>query len=188
MTFDNKQEYRWDDDFSGPLRRVDIKTVVAELEQIERERGTVTPFHLVEAAKNPKSVLHTYFQWDNAQAAHLYRLQQARVLLGGIKVKTISNGEVRRMNVSSVVKKSVRPSSAFDENPVVMVPVSTETNTDALIIKCLSHLYDAMKVISSNADHFEVEVFMLHTLINTLSGKKSTETNTVSEEKLTSVA
>lgn len=47
------------------------------------------------AAKNPGSILHEYFEWDNKKAGHEWRKQQARLLLtryriiykeGGIKI------------------------------------------------------------------------------------------------------
>ncbi len=46
-----------------------------------KRRGTITPERVVQAAKDPKSPLHSRFTWDNTEAAHQWRLQQARQLI-----------------------------------------------------------------------------------------------------------
>ena len=53
-----------------------------ELKRIAREHGGVLhPEHVVEAAANPENVLHQAFEWDDNEAAHQYRLEQARRLI-----------------------------------------------------------------------------------------------------------
>ncbi len=46
-----------------------------------KRRGTITPERVVEAARDPKSPLHSRFCWDDTEAAHQWRLQQARQLI-----------------------------------------------------------------------------------------------------------
>jgi hypothetical protein len=46
-----------------------------------KRRGTITPERVVEAARDPKSPLHSRFTWENDEAAHQWRLQQARQLI-----------------------------------------------------------------------------------------------------------
>jgi hypothetical protein len=43
--------------------------------------GLLRPADVVEAARPVKSPLHSRFEWDNAKAAHDYRLWQARELI-----------------------------------------------------------------------------------------------------------
>jgi hypothetical protein len=40
----------------------------------------VTPKEILEKAKDPKSPLHKYFEWDNSKAGEQYRIYQARHL------------------------------------------------------------------------------------------------------------
>jgi hypothetical protein len=48
--------------------------------------GVVTPYAVVEAAKNPKHILHECFDWDDTSAAYKYRLDTARHLIASIEV------------------------------------------------------------------------------------------------------
>lgn len=43
-----------------------------------RKSGPLTPTRLLRVAKNPNSILHDLFDWDDAKAGHQWRLEQAR--------------------------------------------------------------------------------------------------------------
>lgn len=51
--------------------------------------GRLLPEDVVDAARNPNSVLHNYFTWDDSEAAHQFRLQEARALIKRVKVDLI---------------------------------------------------------------------------------------------------
>ena len=53
---------------------------------IEDRDGNVTPESILEDAGNEVSPLHDFFEWDNAEAAQMYRLDQARYLLRSIHI------------------------------------------------------------------------------------------------------
>ena len=56
--------------------------VVAELEELLVEGGgALNPEAVVKRAKRVRSALHPYFEWDDGEAAHQFRLEQARKLL-----------------------------------------------------------------------------------------------------------
>ena len=56
--------------------------MMTELEYlVERNGGTITPQIVVEAARKEKSVLRSYFDWNDTTAAFQYRLEQARKLI-----------------------------------------------------------------------------------------------------------
>lgn len=58
-----------------------------ELEQIERN-NTITPEHIVEYAERHKdSELYKCFEWDDKEASKKWRLNQARLILGSIKLE-----------------------------------------------------------------------------------------------------
>jgi len=53
-----------------------------ELDRIAiRNGGVLRPLDVVNAARNPKSALHSRFTWDNDEAAHAHRLWEARQLI-----------------------------------------------------------------------------------------------------------
>lgn len=55
-------------------------------ELAERNGGTITPAEVVEAAKDVTSPLHTYFTWDDSEAACKYREDEARVLIRSVRI------------------------------------------------------------------------------------------------------
>jgi hypothetical protein len=63
----------------------DMKTremIAKELQDVERGYGSVSPEAVVEyAAKNKGSTLYSQFEWDDGEAAHNYRLGQARSII-----------------------------------------------------------------------------------------------------------
>lgn len=69
-------------------------TLIVELERIAAAHGGILqPDTVVESARNPSSPLHSRFQWNNTEAAHQWRLEQARHLIR-IVVKLIPNTEI----------------------------------------------------------------------------------------------
>lgn len=61
-----------------------------ELERL-RSEGQSDPHGIVESARDRKSPLHTWFDWDDATAAQSHRLQQARQLVTSIRVVFMRN-------------------------------------------------------------------------------------------------
>lgn len=52
------------------------------LEKLAKQNGGLLEVdHVLSEAKDPKSILHKHFQWDNDKAAEAYRKQQARQLI-----------------------------------------------------------------------------------------------------------
>lgn len=72
----------------------DNLTVKSEIDRISK-KGFVTPLMVLQAATPARSPLHRYFVWDNTEAAHQYRLYQARNLLRSIVVEYHGDKEVR---------------------------------------------------------------------------------------------
>ena len=58
----------------------DHDAIRAEIERLERD-GKIRPVDVVEAAADESSPLHDCFTWDDGEAAHQYRLIEARNLL-----------------------------------------------------------------------------------------------------------
>ena len=86
-------------------RGVEVKSYISDpaviraLQEIEERDGVLRPEAVVQAAEPKTSVLHGFFEWDDSEAAELYRLHQARVLIS-IVVKSVPvNDEVRKVRV-----------------------------------------------------------------------------------------
>lgn len=71
------------------------KKVIEELRRIETENGRLLPADIVKAAKSPTSILHGHFEWNDGEAAHKYRLDQARDLIR-VCVEYVGSGESKR--------------------------------------------------------------------------------------------
>jgi len=48
--------------------------------------GLLDPAHVVDHARDPKSALHSRFEWNNGKAAEQYRIWQARQIISSFKV------------------------------------------------------------------------------------------------------
>jgi len=66
-----------------------------------KKKGKLTPEDVVSAAKAASSPLHLYFEWDDAEAAHQHRLNQARYLLRSVRVVHVAKEGTHEIAVSS---------------------------------------------------------------------------------------
>ena len=74
----------------------------AEINRIYQKHNGITPSLLVEEAKDPNSILHHLFEWDDEKAGHAYRLDQARQIITSVKVNIIS--ETKMISAVSYVR------------------------------------------------------------------------------------
>jgi hypothetical protein len=73
-------------------------TRLEELRQIAADHdGVLHPEDVVEFAKNPATVLHKAFQWDDEKAGHRYRLEQARHIIRVTVTTLHPEGEEKRV-------------------------------------------------------------------------------------------
>lgn len=64
------------------MKQPKTNKVVAELKRIAKENGgLLQPETVVDEARDESSPLHSRFTWDNTEAAHRYRIWQARQLI-----------------------------------------------------------------------------------------------------------
>lgn len=92
--------YQWK--MKGLAKGVDPSRAAEELHRLQDIYGQLSPEIIVNEAKNPNSILHPVFEWNNTKAAFNYRLQQARILLNNIQIKLITDGETREISVFEV--------------------------------------------------------------------------------------
>lgn len=78
-------------------RRRKMSSIKDELTQIFNEHnGRVPPEAVIEFARDENTALHSEFEWDDTEAAHQFRLEQARKIIRlNIEVIETPNGNVR---------------------------------------------------------------------------------------------
>jgi hypothetical protein len=75
-------------DRAAPERpRADPQLIGEALDAIRISTGgSLHPQNVVAEARNPRSVLHPHFEWNDAKAAEAFRVDQARALIRSIRV------------------------------------------------------------------------------------------------------
>ena len=81
-------EYKWRDGF---VTKTDPLVAGRELERIAKRDQEVVPLTLVEESRPIDAPLHESFEWDDSEAAELYREDQAKRLIGALKVVFVRN-------------------------------------------------------------------------------------------------
>lgn len=74
------------------------------IDKIEKENGFVKPHDLVNEARTESSPLHSYFVWDDGEAAEAYRNHQAGQLIARVRV-SFENKRVRAYQSVRVIVK-----------------------------------------------------------------------------------
>lgn len=101
---ENQNKYSWIR--SGFARGINPDKAIAELERIEANYGTLTPENILDASTSEDALFHPLFTWDNNQAAHKCRIQEARIILNNIEIKVISGGEEKRIPVFEIIRNA----------------------------------------------------------------------------------
>lgn len=63
------------------LTEEELMSIITELLDLFEQKGALLAEDVVEYAKDPRRALHKHFTWDDAEAAKLWRLQQARRII-----------------------------------------------------------------------------------------------------------
>ncbi len=75
------------------LRGVDAQVVGETIDSLRDDKGHITTEQVVISAKNKKSPIHSYFEWDDNKASKQWRLQQARQLISVVVEVILIDGE-----------------------------------------------------------------------------------------------
>jgi hypothetical protein len=94
---------------------VDVRTaqIHAELVSIANANGgNLLPAHVVTAARDPNSILHHEFEWDDNEAGHMYRIAQAGALIRRVKLHIVQvGGGAKKVNINVTRAYQSLPSS-----------------------------------------------------------------------------
>lgn len=76
----------------------------------EKLKGEITPEDILDDAKNDNSPLHSFFEWSDGDAAHQYRLQQARGLIRAVVAVYVSDDKpAQRMRAYVHINEPTTP-------------------------------------------------------------------------------
>jgi hypothetical protein len=123
---------------------------------IRRSSGSLTPAAVVGAAESPEHPLHDRFEWDDGDAAAMYRLEQARHLIRRVRIvvpRETARGlkQVNVRAIANVVKDEVRqyvPVSEVRDSPELSEQVLTSIRRD---ISALRRKYAAYSELFARA-------------------------------------
>jgi hypothetical protein len=74
-----------------PGKHPDANVVGQHIEMLrEKFKGELTPEDILEDAKHDNSPLHSFFEWDDTEAARQHRLKQARGLIRAVVAVYVS--------------------------------------------------------------------------------------------------
>jgi hypothetical protein len=90
-------------------KRLDPDVAGGEIERLEKKHGDtgVRESDIVDAARSPRSKLHKAFEWDDAEGAERYRIEQARMLTRSL-VKQIETSPGKTEPIRAFVKTQPR--------------------------------------------------------------------------------
>lgn len=95
----------------GSHYRGDAQVVGERLEAIRAKRDGLTPEAVLQDARNIRSALHSYFEWDDALAAQQHRISQARDLIRAVQVRFIERPPEaeRQISLAAVLPAPLQP-------------------------------------------------------------------------------
>lgn len=94
---------------------VDAQTAGNELQRIYERDGVIEPETVVAESQTPSAPLHSCFEWDDAKAAHKYRITQAQNIIRAIVVVDDAKQPETRAFVN--VQREYHPVSVVVRNP-----------------------------------------------------------------------
>ena len=123
------------------VRREKIRGVLTEI--AEKHDGYLSPVAVLEAARNPDSVLHEEFEWDDSEAGEKYRLLQAAAIIRKARI-TIVRKEIqaKTVRIETTREYQSRPSARNPEQGYehVQTILSDEEKKAEMLMQCFKEL------------------------------------------------
>lgn len=124
----------------GHIRQEDVDAVAQELSAIAEKNGSGFDAALVvEAARDPASAMHRYFEWDDSLAAQQWRLYQARSLIRSIQVKVVVKDGPQPETAFTRKYHHVRVSQADEEPESRYVPLEAVTSRESYLNQVIAN-------------------------------------------------
>lgn len=148
--------------------------VVAILQQMKKEHGTLTPENVVAAAKDKSSPLHDYFTWDMRRGFEKNLLTEARELIRSVKIEITVEEHIIR---APKYVKDVRMGNNSGYNDVVTIRKNRDlarATLKAELERALSSLNRAKRVgvALKIRNQLDAPIKLVENIINTLTENK----------------
>lgn len=115
--------------------------------------GRLHPADVVDAARDPKSVLHPHFEWRDAVAAEAFRLEQARTLIRSVCLLGEPFDEPPRawLSIKDLDGQSYRPYGAVRQNVDLQLAVLKQARVDLAAFRRryaqMAEICDGVKIL-----------------------------------------
>ena len=117
------------------------------MDDLYRTNGHLTTGIVLDAATDPTSPLHDHFTWDDVEAAHAHRLQQAGSLIRKFKiVRPLPDGRVIK------VHKFTRVDDVYRDTREVVTEEGMRDRQRLRIISAIERLRDELAAFDEFAD------------------------------------
>lgn len=136
-----KTRYEWANPFFAG--KADADEVGQALAPLQRS-GELEPSRVVSLARDPDSVLHPLFEWDDTKAAAKHRRQQASNVIRAIRIVTGKGEAKERHRFAFRIKTSAGPRYV---DPVD-VPVAAAVALNIAALRALEHWAERYKELS----------------------------------------
>lgn len=120
--------------------------IQAAVEATIRDDGRLTPEAIVEAAREPDSVLHGEFEWRDDVAAHHHRLAVARALIREIRVEVVDTPRRQITRLSYVHDPRVKTQAYIPLSMAARNKVLAREVMEAELSRCESAVIRAREV------------------------------------------
>ena len=108
-----------------------------EIQKIKAKYNKITPDLVLKEAKNQKHPLHSYFDWDDDEAAIKWRRHQARMLLDSITQVVIIQGKETKQRSFFNVKERGTQESVY---VTVEEAIKIKSYREQLLEQIINHL------------------------------------------------
>lgn len=131
----------------GSLTRND--EIRKELTAIASSKVGLTPKTLLEVAKNPRSTLHGYFEWDDTEGARKFRELQAYELIRRVKV-TIETPDAKEITVRAFwpVKKVESDGTINAGRPGSYLPIADALQDERALAQIIASAKSELRAFS----------------------------------------
>ena len=127
---------------SQRISKATAQVLGSTFEQLRQKNGRLTPKDIVSAARDVKSPLHDFFEWDDAVAAEKHRLSHAAELIRSIRVVIRLDPHDKPREVRALV--SIVTSTGRSSEPIAEV-MSKKEWREQLLAEAIQDLEEFKK-------------------------------------------
>lgn len=135
--------YEWGPTFKiergFPTNATSAAVAASELRRIQGAEETLSPSKVVEQAAPAEALLHGAFTWDDTEAGKKWRLEQARELIGGLRVITYAVMDEGRSDPAPVYASYSRDGGKRAYRPLAQ-SLRDEADRNAILRQAINDL------------------------------------------------